>query len=199
MDYNIEEIVKAIKAARQDRRLSQRALSGKAGIPQGHISNIERGNVDIKLSTLIELARVLDLEVTLVPRKMVPAVQSFTRKAGHDRPDFDVTRAARNELAQINKMLKQMQTVPETIREIQQIQQAARELSNYYKLPASFIDQFREISETLRAFREGETAVNGIREAAKSIQTLRNQIVHAIPKVTSTPRPAYSLDEDDDA
>lgn len=199
MDYNIEEIVKAIKAARKNRRLSQRALSQKAGIPQGHISNIERGNVDIKLSTLIELARALDLEVTLVPRKMIPAVQSITRTASPGGPDLDVSRDARNELAQIKKALKQMQAAPEAFKEIQQIQEAARELSNYYKLPANFTKQFREISETLRAFREGVTAVNELRAVAKSMQSLRNQIVHALPQPSSKPRPAYSLDEDDHA
>ncbi|MBI1731662.1 MAG: helix-turn-helix transcriptional regulator [Gammaproteobacteria bacterium] len=81
MDYNLEEIIQALKAARRHQRLSQRALSKKTGIPQSHISNIERGAVDIQLSTLIDLARALDLEVTLVPRKLIPAVQSITRIA----------------------------------------------------------------------------------------------------------------------
>lgn len=74
-----QHIVAALKAARQRKGLSQRALSAQAGVPQSHISRIERGAVDLQLSSLIELARVLDLEVMAVPRKLVPAVQAFVR------------------------------------------------------------------------------------------------------------------------
>ena len=79
MPYNIEEIIQSVRTARKEKRLSQRALSKRAGIPQSHISKIENGPVDIKLSTLIELARALDLEVMLIPRKSLSAVKSITR------------------------------------------------------------------------------------------------------------------------
>jgi transcriptional regulator with XRE-family HTH domain len=77
--YAGQHIVAALKAAREKKELSQRALSTKAGVPQSHISRIERGAVDLQLSSLIELARVLDLEVMTVPRKLVPAVQAIVR------------------------------------------------------------------------------------------------------------------------
>lgn len=79
MNYTIKEIAGKLRAARQARGLSQRALSQMSGVPQGHISKIEKGAVDLRLSSLIELARVLDLELTLVPRKALPAVQSIVR------------------------------------------------------------------------------------------------------------------------
>jgi transcriptional regulator with XRE-family HTH domain len=79
MDYAGQHIVTALKAAREKKGLSQRALSAQAGVPQSHISRIERGAVDLQLSSLIELARVLDLEVMTVPRKLVPAVQAIVR------------------------------------------------------------------------------------------------------------------------
>lgn len=79
MNYTTEELIQAIKAARKNRRLSQRDLSARTGIPQSHISNIENGTVDITLSTLIELTRALDLEITLIPRKLIPAIQSILR------------------------------------------------------------------------------------------------------------------------
>lgn len=92
MSYNIEEIIQTIKAARKDKRLSQRALSAKVGIPQSHISLIEQGAVDIHMSTLIDLARALDLEVTLIPRKLVPAVRSMTQSASplHLKPAYSL-------------------------------------------------------------------------------------------------------------
>jgi HTH-type transcriptional regulator / antitoxin HipB len=76
-----QHIVAALRAARERKGLSQRALSAKAGIPQSYISRIEHGMVDLQLSSLIELARVLDLEVMTVPRKLVPAVEAVVR--GH--------------------------------------------------------------------------------------------------------------------
>src|SRR5262245_13143288 len=77
--YGIEDITRALKAAREDKQLTQRGLSALVGVPQAHISKIENGTVDLKLSSLIELARVLDLELLLVPRSHVPAVESIAR------------------------------------------------------------------------------------------------------------------------
>jgi transcriptional regulator with XRE-family HTH domain len=79
MNYSIEKIINDIKRARKNKQLSQRELSAKTGIAQSHISKIENGAIDITLSTLVELARALDLEVTLVPRKIIPVVQSLIR------------------------------------------------------------------------------------------------------------------------
>lgn len=79
MNYDIEHIVEALKAARKAKGLSQRNLSARAGLPQSHLSKIEGGKVDLQLSSLIQLARLLDLEVTLVPRKAIPAVMSIVR------------------------------------------------------------------------------------------------------------------------
>lgn len=75
--YKIEHITDALKAARKRKGLSQRELSERSGVPQSHISRIENGAVDLRLSSLIELARTLDMELLIVPRKAVPAVQSI--------------------------------------------------------------------------------------------------------------------------
>ncbi|MEQ9325999.1 MAG: helix-turn-helix transcriptional regulator [Rhodospirillales bacterium] len=81
MTYAIEEIAEALRAARESKGLSQRELSARSGVPQGHISKIENGAVDLRLSSLIELARVLEQDVVLVPRKALPAVQAVVRMA----------------------------------------------------------------------------------------------------------------------
>ncbi len=81
MSYVTEHITRSLKEARENKGLSQRALSEKAGVPQSHISKIEKGAVDLRLSSLMALARVLDLELALVPRTAVPAVQSIVRSS----------------------------------------------------------------------------------------------------------------------
>ena len=81
MNYTIEHVASVLKTAREARGLSQRELGRKAGVPQGHISKIENGAVDLRVSSLIALARVLDLELALVPRKVLPAVKSIARSS----------------------------------------------------------------------------------------------------------------------
>lgn len=81
MNYTTEHIARTLKAARVHRDLTQRELSAKSGTPQGHISRIENGAVDLRVSSLVELARILDLELTLVPRKALSAVQSIIRSS----------------------------------------------------------------------------------------------------------------------
>jgi transcriptional regulator with XRE-family HTH domain len=74
------DIGKTLKQARTAKGLSQAALARRAGVPQSHISRIETTGVDLRLSSLAELARALDLELMLVPRKAVPAARSLIRQ-----------------------------------------------------------------------------------------------------------------------
>jgi transcriptional regulator with XRE-family HTH domain len=81
MAYQIQAFAQRLRQARLHKGWSQRVLSGKAGIPQAHISRIESGAVDVKVSTLVELARLLDLELVLAPRVSIPAVEALIREA----------------------------------------------------------------------------------------------------------------------
>lgn len=78
MSDSNESIIAALKAARVARGFSQRELSARAGVPQSHISKIENGGADIRMSSLIELARALELDLLLVPRRLIPAVKGLT-------------------------------------------------------------------------------------------------------------------------
>ncbi len=84
MNYATEHIARALKKAREEKGLSQRELGRKAGVPQGHISKIENGTVDLRVSSLIALARALDLELALAPRKVLPALKSLARSSAAD-------------------------------------------------------------------------------------------------------------------
>jgi transcriptional regulator with XRE-family HTH domain len=76
-----------IKQARTQRGLSQRELGRTVGLPQSHISAIESGEIVPRFDTLLDLVRVLDLDFLLVPRPLVPAVQSLVQ-AGQE-PDSE--------------------------------------------------------------------------------------------------------------
>ena len=99
MNYSTEHITSGLKAARESAGLSQHTLGLRVGVPQGHISKIENGTVDLRLSSLIALARVLDLELMLVPRNAVGAIQSVIRgidrvARGREHPSRDILRPA---------------------------------------------------------------------------------------------------------
>ena len=98
MNYVTEYIANTLKTTRVRKGLSQRELSNRSGVPQGHISKIENGAVNLRISSLITLARALGLELALVPRHAVPAVQSIVRSSeqpptGHEEP-ISTTRPA---------------------------------------------------------------------------------------------------------
>lgn len=79
MKESVKKIGQQLKKARLAKKLSQRAFSLKIGLPQGHISKIENGQVDLQASSLIECARALELELMLVPQVLVPAIQALQR------------------------------------------------------------------------------------------------------------------------
>jgi transcriptional regulator with XRE-family HTH domain len=73
------DLRKQIKLARTHRGWSQRQLGTAVGLPQSHISGIESGEVVPRFDTLLDLIRVLDLDLLVVPRSLIPAVQSLIR------------------------------------------------------------------------------------------------------------------------
>lgn len=73
------ELREQIKQARAKRGWGQRQLGLAVGLPQPHISAIESGEIVPRFDTLLDLVRVLDLDLLLVPRTLVPAVQSLIR------------------------------------------------------------------------------------------------------------------------
>ncbi|WP_445428498.1 helix-turn-helix domain-containing protein [Alishewanella sp. HL-SH05] len=81
MSYVTEQILESLREARVRKGFSQRELSARSGVPQSHISKIESGGVDLRISSLIALARVLDLELLVAPKKSVPAIKSIIRSS----------------------------------------------------------------------------------------------------------------------
>jgi transcriptional regulator with XRE-family HTH domain len=56
--------------------LSQAALATSLGVSQANLSRIENGT-DLRVSTLVDIARSLRLEPMLVPKEHVPAVRAL--------------------------------------------------------------------------------------------------------------------------
>ena len=73
----LADIASIISRQRVAKNLTQSNLGELLGLPQSHVSRLERGQVDLRTSSLLDLARALDMEVMLVPRRLVPAVRSL--------------------------------------------------------------------------------------------------------------------------
>ena len=94
MPHSIQPLTDALRAAREKKTLSQRTFSAMLGIAQGRLSRIETGATDLRTSSLLELARALDLEVILVPRQLVPAVKSLIDQTANPMEKYTAPRPA---------------------------------------------------------------------------------------------------------
>lgn len=188
--YATEHIAAALKAAREAKGLSQRALSTIAGVPQAQISKIESNTVDLRLTSLLALAHALDMEVSLVPRKALPAVQSLARTTGAS----DVSPQISKDLARATQAAMRLQPTFQS----PELNRLRERLSDITRLQAVLTDP-----EAARAIRKAVEAIHSTEDTAalsralKRATDIRNAIVHNAPVEDDTPRPAYQLEDDD--
>ncbi len=87
------KIIEQLKSARLLRGIKQAELGKKLGLPQSHVSKIESDQTDARLSTITDMARMLDHEIMLIPRVMVPQVKALLYGEMQERrwqPDEEV-------------------------------------------------------------------------------------------------------------
>ena len=197
MSYATEHIAESLKAARERKGLSQRALSAKAGVPQSHFSKIENGAVDLRLSSLVELARVLDLELTLVPRRKLPAVRAITRGDDAGQRDIQGARKAANMLQRLGDRIAELPGETRSEIAVQELQRRIRELM-HFKLSADDLVHLQEASAAMQEFLSDSRNLEAVEQAQSQLRLLRNALAHgAGASASSLPRPAYRLDGDD--
>ncbi len=212
MMYATQNIVDTLRDARAVKGLSQRALGERAGVPQSHISRIESGGADIRLSSLTELARALDLELRLVPRKAVPAVDGIVRGAVP-------TVAARPAIRELGRLLDAVRNLGIAypglgeLKELKTLQDSfhtLRNLRNAGEALEALRDTGKAIRRVERACRNHvgtglpgtlrhsagipEEQLQALRGAARAAENLCSRLVHADTGPPS-PRPAYRLDD----
>ena len=197
MSYTTEYVAEMLKAAREAKGLSQRDLSSRAGVPQSHISKIESGVVDLRLSSLISLARVLDLELALVPRKIMPAVRSIVRSGAQERAAADPrARSVIKEIRNVAELVINSSGEPLGEKEADLLRRNLSLLSQA-GLSGAQLTSLKSAMQAMKLYLDDPENKGLIREAADTIRELRNQLVHAREPQADFVRPAYSLDEED--
>lgn len=190
----IDEISRTLKAAREAKGLSQRALAKMAGVPQSHISKIETTGVDLRISSLAEIARALDMVLTLVPRKTVPAVKSIVRSA---RPLAieQVGVALAKELSKLESFADKI-AQQSSFKEVAQLQNRIHDLTRI-QIPDSYLESVEKMNRQLKeVYREPENFKRLV-ESLDSVQKLRNELAHSpSEQLRQVTRSAYSLEDD---
>lgn len=80
---DVQRLFEVLREARLSRHLTQQELARKLGLRQRQISDLERAAMDPRLSTIQNVARALDLELMLIPRHLISALEGLQR-AGSD-------------------------------------------------------------------------------------------------------------------
>lgn len=199
MSAGIDEIAASIRAARQAKALTQKELGQRVGLPQSHISKIEKGAVDLQLSSLVEITRALDLEVKLVPRKALAAVEGAIRVHG---TTGETSRALNllNEQAQLAERIKgrfpdlsQIEDFQNAIRNIPRLQFDAAQL----KALEEALQPAKRLKSLIDAQGSAAKLAKQLEEATSSLRHFRNNQVHTPLIETRRQLPAYRLEEGD--
>ena len=175
-------------------------MAEKVGLPQSHISKIESGHVDIRLSSLIELARVLDLELSLVPRKLVPAVRSIIRTSETEQlASAESMRKAVRRLDRIHALSVDLARTYKQINEFARLARLAEQLKAFPAI-AQRLGELEKVNNQLKRYQKGIEDLSSVQNTLRELQSVRNKLAHAVQDsshVAEPPPPAYRLDEDE--
>lgn len=196
MPASVNALRQSLRDARVAKGWSQRDLSDRSGLPQAHISRIENGAVDPKSSTLQELARLLDLEVILVPRSALTAVGSVLRDIETEATARPV-RVIANSLARLATRLTRSGPMDPLAEHVAAgVAAVSRELAHFEPAIAKAPDvvaEMQKLAAMIETAAEAGDLDRSSRELAR-LTALRNTFAHRSP---DTLRPAYSLDDEE--
>jgi transcriptional regulator with XRE-family HTH domain len=202
---SIGAIPSILKTARQRKGLSQRALAEKVGVPQSHISKIESGGVDLQTSSLIAMARAIDLEVQLVPRRLLPAVQAMEREGALQMPVASTTALHKN----LDRLLDQAKGLEKAGGKSRSLEHFMAAIRDARKLPVDVSDvvQLQNFSDRasvkLKNMEDGKLPTHFVASTLQNLSTslrrLSIVIAHKVLDRPSAQVPAYRIEEDDDA
>lgn len=158
---------------------------------QAHLSRIESGAVDLKLSTFLELARLLDLEPILAPRSALSALNAVIREADANREARSV-RGAANSLQQLVRMARLQHPKEPAVERLSELLRDLHPLEPLFRTPSE-LAELQDITDQLQsAGRHAD--LTKLKKAVDRLAQLRTRLVHSQPE---TERPAYSLDDED--
>ncbi|MET4037968.1 MULTISPECIES: helix-turn-helix transcriptional regulator [unclassified Bradyrhizobium] len=190
MSYQSEELIREVQGQRVKKAMSQRALAARSGLTQAHISQIETGRLEPGLSSFIQMARALDLEVVLVPKKLLPAVEGVLRSTA---PEFFQEDGQSVLFAKGERLIAKLKKRYGSSAALDRITEYLRFLKQV-RLSKSDLALVTDVIETFRHDKASPPPKPVLDNIAGVLQGLRNRIAHPV----EAPRPAYAFDGGDD-
>ena len=194
MGYKSEDLIREIRDRRTDAGVSQRALAARSGLTQAHISQIETGTLEPGLSSFIDVARALDLEIMLVPKKFLPAVQGILRQTSTEQSSPQEGEAALREIARGERLVIKQKQLYGSSADLDRIADALRFL-RHAPLRKPDLQIVTDAINKLRRYQASPQSKDIVAAIATDLQQLRNRVVHS---PSEAPRPAYAIDDEDD-
>jgi DNA-binding XRE family transcriptional regulator len=84
----LTELGLLFRQGRQRAQLTQDQVASRAGLSRPSYRAIETGAAAARASTLVNIARALGMEMMLIPKQLVPAVQAMLHAGDEDQPAF---------------------------------------------------------------------------------------------------------------
>jgi transcriptional regulator with XRE-family HTH domain len=194
VSYKSEDLIREIRDRRTDAGLSQRALAARSGLTQAHISQIETGTLEPGLSSFIDMTRALDLEIMLVPKKFLPAVQGILRQTSTEQSTPQEGEAALREIARGERLVIKQKRLYGSSADLDRIADALRFL-RHAPLRKPDLQIVTDAINKLRRYQASPQSKDIVAAIATDLQQLRNRVVHS---PSEAPRPAYAIDDEDD-
>jgi len=192
--YKSEDLIREIRDRRTDAGISQRALAARSGLTQAHISQIETGTLEPGLSSFIDMARALDLEIMLVPKKFLPAVQGILRQTSTEQSTPQDGEAALREIGRGERLVIKQKQLYGSSADLDRIADALRFL-RHAPLRKPDLQIVTGAINKLRRYQASPQSKDIVAAIATDLQQLRNRVVHS---PSEAPRPAYAIDDEDD-
>lgn len=82
-------LIDTLSQARKAAKVTQADLATQAGLSRMAVQRTETGDVDPRFSTLLEMARALQMELIAVPSDRLPAVQAVLSQFCSAAPTSD--------------------------------------------------------------------------------------------------------------
>jgi hypothetical protein len=161
------------------------------------------------LSSLMQIARALDLELTLVPRTALAAVQALTTARRQEEPQL--TSRIKLELARLRKDISALSRRYPKAQALERLTQTIAEVHALrFALPK------QQAQEVLRAIDDFHEPLRGLRNVPptkhvaarklllqiegreRALRNIRNAIAHGKSAPTVAPTPAYQLGDGDE-
>ncbi len=191
MAYKSEALITQAREVREASGISQRSLSDRAGLTQSHISHIESGKTEPGLSSFIDMTRALDLELILVPKKLLPAVQGLMKAQATPKMRIHAGQANEKRFSRAERLITKIKQLYGSSSALDRIDEYLRFLRRI-----NLSDQeMKLVRELITKLEHHQASPQAVRDIAQNLQRLRNTVARG---ATTEPKAAYTLDDGDD-